>query len=153
MAESIEWQDPVPRQRIDECFSIHFPRWVLFDQLLSSHRTFLLVCSTYVRGVSVAIGPRSSFHVTVPQGVMFGGAEQVVVERGECHNVEIGVESVEGTDEDGMTKDDEGHFMRTTPLTLEHVLSRVMWCKTMRTLTCEVCAVHTPVGYSGSHRL
>ena len=53
------------------------------------------------------------------------------------------MESVEGTDEDGMTKDDDGLFMRTTPLTPDHVLSRVMWCKSMRTLTCEVCTVYT----------
>ena len=47
--------------------------------------------------------PHSSFRVTVLQGVMFGGSEEDVVERGECHNVEIGAENVEGTDEDCMT--------------------------------------------------
>ena len=50
----------------------------------------------------MAIGPHSSFRATVPQGVMFGGAEEGVVERGECHKVVIGVENVEGTDDDCM---------------------------------------------------
>ena len=55
-----------------------------------------------VRGTSVAMGPHSSFRATVPQGVLFGGAEEYVVERGECQNVQIGVENVEGTDDDCM---------------------------------------------------
>ena len=73
---------------------------------------------------------------------MFGGAEEDVVVRGECHNVEIGVENVEGTDEDCMTEDDDGLLMRKNTFDVEHVLSRVMRCKTMRTLTCEVCTVY-----------
>ena len=38
--ESIEWQDLVPRQHIDDCFEIHLPHWGLCDLLLSSHQTF-----------------------------------------------------------------------------------------------------------------
>ena len=45
--------------------------------------------------VSVAIGARSSLRVTVVQGVLLGGAEEDVFERGECQDVEIGVEDVE----------------------------------------------------------
>ena len=48
--------------------------------------------------------PHSSFRVTVPQNVMFGAAERDVVERGECHNVEIGVEEVEGSNDDCMAR-------------------------------------------------
>ena len=46
-----------------------------------------------VGGVSEAIVPHCSFRATVPQGRVFGGAEDEVVERGECHNDEIGVEN------------------------------------------------------------
>ena len=34
-----------------------------------------------------------SFRVTVPQFIVFGGAEDEVAERGECHNDETGVEN------------------------------------------------------------
>ena len=42
----------------------------------------------------VAILPHSSFRVTVQQGVMFGGAEEYIVERSDCHNDEVGVKKV-----------------------------------------------------------
>ena len=42
MIESIEWQDLVPRQRIGDCFKIHFPRWGLCDLLPSNYQRFLL---------------------------------------------------------------------------------------------------------------
>ena len=44
----------------------------------------------------MATVPHSSFRVTVPQNVMFGGAERDVVERGERHNVEISVDRSRG---------------------------------------------------------
>ena len=52
----------------------------------------------------MAKGPRSSLRVTVPQGVMFGGPEQGVVEaeQDECQGVEISVEDVG----EGNSKDD-----------------------------------------------
>ena len=52
----------------------------------------------------MAKGPHSSLRVTVPQGVMFGGPEEGVVEVGqdECQGVEIHVEEVEA----GINKDD-----------------------------------------------
>ena len=43
----------------------------------------------------MAIVPYSSFRATVPQGSVFGGAQDEVVERGECHNDERGVENAE----------------------------------------------------------
>ena len=51
----------------------------------------------------MATGPHSSLHVTVPQGVMFGGAEQEEVERGECQDVEIGVQELQGNSKDDCT--------------------------------------------------
>ena len=41
-SESIKWVDLEPRQRIGDCFEIHFPRWGFGDLLFSSHQTFLL---------------------------------------------------------------------------------------------------------------
>ena len=41
----------------------------------------------------MAKGPHSSSRVTVPEGKLFGVAEDDVIERGECHNDEIGVEN------------------------------------------------------------
>ena len=40
--DSIEWQDPAPRQRAGDCLWIHIPRWGLCDPPLSSHQTVLL---------------------------------------------------------------------------------------------------------------
>ena len=56
-----------------------------------------LSLSDFVRGVSVAKGPRSSLRVTVPQGVALGGPEERVAEVGqdECQGVEMNVEEVE----------------------------------------------------------
>ena len=86
----------------------------------------------------MAIGPRSSLRVTVPQGVMFGGAEEDVVERGECHNVEMG----------GRNPRRLHGWMVTNFLCAQHLdaASRLEPCYVvyMRTLTCEVCAVYTP---------
>ena len=98
-----------------------------------------------VRGVSVAILPHSSFRVTVLQGVVFGGAEDEVVERGACHNDEIGEENAKEAGQDDMA--DQGwwwtSFMRTPVLTLCHVLSHKMGVKNMETLAYEVYAVYT----------
>ena len=77
---------------------------------------------------------------------MFGGAEEGVVERGECHKDEIGVEDVEGNNKDCMTKDDDGHFVRA-----QH-LSRVMCGETMRTLACGACTVYTTSSHILSFR-
>ena len=46
--------------------------------------------------------PHSSHRVTVPQGLVFGGAEDEVVERGECNNDEIGVENAKEAGQDDM---------------------------------------------------
>ena len=48
--------------------------------------------------------PHSPFRVTVPQNVMFGGAERDVVERGERHNVKMSVDTVEGSNDDCMAR-------------------------------------------------
>ena len=53
--------------------------------------------------VSEATVPYASFRATVPLGSVFEGAQDDVVERGECHNDEIGVENAKeaGQDENG----------------------------------------------------
>ena len=43
----------------------------------------------------MATVPHNSFRATVPQGIVFGGAEDQVAERSECHNDEIGVENAD----------------------------------------------------------
>ena len=104
--------------------------------------------SRSVRGVLVAKGPRSSLRGTVPQGVMLDGPEEGVVEVGqdECHGVEINVEDVE----EGNNKDDcmvgrlRWIFVRATPSTSHHVLSRVVWCSQHGNTHVWVCTVCTP---------
>ena len=76
----------------------------------------------------MAKGPRSSSRVTVPQGVMFGGPEEGVVEVGqdEWQGVEINVEEVEA----GTNKDDcmvgrvMMDFCTRAPLELHPALER-----------------------------
>ena len=42
--ESIEWLNLAHRQRIDDCFEIHFPHWKLCDSQLSNHQ---ILCPKY----------------------------------------------------------------------------------------------------------
>ena len=50
----------------------------------------------------MAIVPHSSFRAIDPQGILLGGVEDDVVERGECHDDEIGVENACETGKDDM---------------------------------------------------
>ena len=140
------------------CFTVAFVlvTWLPVAWAASSVTLLWPVSLHSVRGVSVAILPHSSSRVTVLQGVVFGGAEDEVVERGACHNDEIGVENAKEAAQYDMADQRWWWTFLCAHQFWRCVTSSATKCGVKKhgdTRVWGVCCVHPPVSYSGSHRL